>query len=289
MTVLVTGAGGQLGLDLLDALANRAVIGVSRQELDITDRAAVERTVTALRPEVVVNCAAWTDVDGCETDPDRAELVNATAVGWIAAACARVGAVLVQISTDFVFSSPDPPLGPDGRPRGWREDDPQAPVNAYGRSKASAEALVRAELDRHHIVRAAWLSGARGRNFVTTMLALARERDHLEVVDDQVGSPTTTRELAAAIVRLVDGQAYGTVHLAGAGWCSRYELARTIVELARVDVQMRPVSSSAFPSPARRPGWSALDTTKAAALGIALPDWRVGLEQLLVELGERGG
>lgn len=292
MTLLVTGAGGQLGQDLVDALVagpgsvpGGDVVGLRRTELDVGDRAALDDCIGSLRPSVVFNCASWTDVDGCERDPARAELVNATAVGWLAAACARVGAVLVQVSSDYVYSGASAPVDADGQPRGWREDDPLAPVNVYGRAKAAAEALVRERLERHHIVRTAWLSGARGRNFTTSMLVLGRERDHLDVVDDQVSNPTSTRDLATAIVQLLVTEAYGTVHLTNTGWCSRFEQAAAIMELAGLDVEVRPVASSAFPTAAARPGWSALDGGRAAGLGIELPGWRDGLARVLQELG----
>lgn len=293
MTVLVTGAGGLLGLDLLDAFRaadpSERVVGRTRAELDITDRDAVVGAIATERPRVVVHAAAWTDVDACEEDPARCGLVNATAVGGVAEACARTDAVLVLLSTDHVFSGASAPRTPRGEPRGWREDDPLAPVNAYGRAKAAAEALVRDRVPRHHIVRTAWLSGARGPSFTSTMLHLARSRPELDVVDDQVGNPTSTRDLATAIVGLVASGTFGTVHLANLGWCSRAEQARTILALAGRSTEVRPVPSSAFPTLAPRPGFSGLDTSRATALGITLPSWEDGVATVLAELGELAG
>jgi dTDP-4-dehydrorhamnose reductase len=285
--VLITGADGQLGLDLLDALEEHGheAVPLERRHLDIADEVAVHGTVESHEPEVVVNAAAWTDVDGCEDDPARAHRVNALGPWWLARACARTGARLVTISTDYVFPGVAPVDGA-GRSRGWNEFDAVAPINAYGRSKAAGEQLVRGSLAQHHIVRTAWLSGARGSNFVATMLRLGRERGHLAVVDDQVGSPTCTRDLAAAIVELTGSDHYGTWHRANTGSCSWYELAAAVFELARVEVDLVPQPSTALDRPAPRPAWSVLDQTHAEAAGLmALPHWRDGLRRLLDEIG----
>jgi dTDP-4-dehydrorhamnose reductase len=284
MRVLVTGAGGQLGLDLLDAFSDHDTVGLGHAELDVGDEAAIDSTVAQHRPDLIVNAAAWTDVDGCETDRERAHRVNALGPWWLARACARVDATLVHLSTDYVFSG-ETPVGPGGEPRGWTEFDPIAPVNEYGRSKAAGEALVRAALPAHHIVRTAWVNGARGRNFVRTMLRLAGERDHLDVVDDEVGSPTFTRDLAASIRTLAVSGRYGTVHRTNAGVCSWYELAVATFELAGVDVEVRRTTAADFSRPAPRPSWSVLDDLHARTSGLgALPPWRDGLERLLAEL-----
>ena len=234
MRVLITGAGGQLGLDLLDAFADTDVTGMTSDELDISDEAAVTSAVRDLEPDVVINAGAWTDVDGCEADPERAHRVNALGPWWLARACASGDASLITISTDYVFSGVAPggvgdPAGGTGaasaEPRGWTEFDPTDPINAYGRSKWAGEQLVRQTLPRHHIVRTAWLCGARGGNFVRTMLRLARERGAVAVVDDQFGSPTFTRDLAAALRRLAVSGRYGAMNLTNAGRASWYDLA----------------------------------------------------------------
>ncbi len=284
MRVLVTGAGGQLGLDVVDAFAEHEVVGLSHADLDVAQEPAVAAAVGDLAPDVVVNAAAWTDVDGCEQDPDRAHRINALGPWWLARACERTGATLVTLSTDYVFSGP-PERGPDGRLRGFDELDPVRPLNVYGRSKAAGEQLVRETLAAHHIVRTAWLCGARGGNFVRTMLRLGRERAELEVVDDEVGSPTFTRDLARALRELATSGRYGTVHLVNEGRCSRYELAVRALELARLDTPVRPVGSAAFARPAVRPTFSVLDTRHARLSGLGpLPDWEQGLADLIAEL-----
>jgi len=289
MRVLLTGAGGQLGRDLMEAFAATSagpadLIAIEHRHLDVSDEVAVREAVDAYRPEVVVNATAWTDVDGCEGDPARAHRVNALGPWWLARACARRGARLVTISTDYVFSGVAPVDGA-GQRRGWTEFDAIDPINAYGRSKAAGEQLVRQTLAEHHIVRTAWVSGARGSNFVATMLRLARERGRVAVVDDQFGSPTCTRDLAAAIVELAGSDHFGTWNRTNAGWCSWYDLAAAVFELTGVEVELTAQPSAALERPAPRPAWSVLDATHAQTAGLrAMPDWRDGLERLLAEL-----
>jgi dTDP-4-dehydrorhamnose reductase len=283
--VLVTGAGGQLGLDLLDEFAEHQPMGLTHVDLDVGDDAAVRAAIAEHDPALVVNAAAWTAVDACEADPDRAHRVNALGPWWLARACAARGATLVQVSTDYVFAG-DPPSGPSGRLRGWNESDPVSPINEYGRSKAAGEQLVRQALPEHHIVRTSWLSGARGANFVRTMLRLAEEREHLDVVDDEYGCPTFTRALARAIRRLCDSGRYGTVHLANEGHCSWYDLAIAVFELAGLDIDVRRTTAAAFGRPAQRSSWSVLDSGHARSIGVGpLPHWREGLHELVAELG----
>lgn len=286
VTVLVTGAGGQLGQDLLDVYADREVVGLTHAHLDVTDEAAVVAAITDLAPSLVVNAAAWTDVDGCEDDEPRAHRANALAPWWLARACHLVGATLVTVSTDYVFSG-QAPTQPDGTPRAWTEFDPVAPVNAYGRAKAAGEQLVRETLREHHIVRTAWVIGARGHNFVRTMLRLGRERGFVEVVGDQYGSPTYSRDLAEAIRELAATGRYGTVHRTGAGTCTWHELAATTFEYAGIDVDLRRVTSADLQRAAGRPSWSVLSATHATSMGLTpLPPWQDGLRRLLAELGE---
>ena len=288
MKVLITGAGGQLGLDLLDAFADHETVGLTRAELDVTDEALVAEAVASLLPALVINAAAGTDVDGCESDPDGAHRVNALGPWWLARACEREGATLVTFSTDYVFDG-SAPAGPDGAPRGHSEHDRVAPLSVYGRTKAAGEQLVRETLREHHIVRTAWVSGARGRNFVRTMLRLADQGDPVRVVDDQTGSPTTTRDLAAAVRALAVTGRYGTVHLVNEGVATWFDVAAAVFALAGREVDLSPQSSSAIARPAPRPAWSVLDTTHARTIGIGpLPHWHVALGRLLDELGARG-
>ena len=286
MKVLVTGAGGQLGLDLLDAFADHETVGLTRAQLDVTDEASVAEAVAAIRPTVLINAAAGTDVDGCESDPDGAHRTNALAPWWLARACERIGATLVTFSTDYVFDG-TAPVGPGGAPRGYVEQDPVAPLSVYGRTKAAGEALVRETLGAHHIVRTAWVSGARGRNFVRTMLRLADGGGPVRVVDDQTGSPTMTRDLAEATRRLAVSGRYGTVHLVNEGTATWFDVAAEVFARSGRDVDLAPQPSSAIARPAPRPAWSVLDTTHARTSGIGpLPHWHDALDRLLGELGE---
>jgi dTDP-4-dehydrorhamnose reductase len=286
MDVVVTGAGGQLGRELVGAWGDDEVAGLTRDELDVTDEGAVLATIAELAPEVVVNCAAWTAVDACEEEPERAHRVNALAPWWLARACRTVGARLVHVSTDYVFGG-DAPRRPDGTVRGWTEFDAVDPRSVYGRSKAAGEQLVRATLREHHIVRTAWVCGAYGRNFVTTMLELADRGGPVRVVDDQYGSPTFTADLAVALRQLAASDRHGTWHRTNAGHTSWYGLAAATFELAGRDVDLGPQPSTALDRPAPRPPWSVLDATHATAAGLRpLPPWRDGLRALLGELGE---
>jgi dTDP-4-dehydrorhamnose reductase len=288
--VLVTGAGGQLGQALVTAFADHDVTGLTRDHLDVTDESAVAAAVAELDPAVAVNAAAYTDVDGCEADPDRAHAVNALGPWWLARACARTGATLVHVSTDYVFGGPPGPAAPSdaaGARRGWTEFDALAPVNAYGRSKAAGEALVRRTLPTHHLVRTAWLYGAGGHNFVRTMLRLGHEGRPVRVVDDQVGNPTAVPDLAAAIRELAVSGRYGTWHRTNRGQASWFALARGVFALAGLEVELSARSSATLDRPAPRPAWSVLDDRHATLAGLTpLAPWPDALARVLDELGE---
>lgn len=286
MRVLVTGAGGQLGLDLLEAFADHTVVGLTHADLDVAEEPAVVAAVRDHEPDLVLHAAAWTDVDGCEEDPDRAHRVNALGAWWVARACALTGAAMVYFSTDYVFGGGR--FGPGaGGPRPFTEFDPLDPCNAYGRSKAAGEDLVRATLDRHYVVRTSWVCGARGGNFVATMLRVGRERGEARVVDDQMGCPTFTRDLAGAVRELAVTGRHGTYHRTNAGSCTWYDLAAATFELAGLDVDLEPLSSAELDRPAPRPAYAVLGDRHSVLSGLGpLPPWREGLEGLLVELGE---
>jgi dTDP-4-dehydrorhamnose reductase len=255
-------------------LAGPDVIRMVRSDLDVTDRGAVRQAFEKARPDAVINCAAWTDVDGAEADEARATVLNGDAAGIVAAAARGVGAAVVQPSTDYVF---------DGAKRTpYVESDEVAPQSAYGRSKLAGEQAVAAANERHFIVRTSWLFGSGGKNFVDTMLGLGRERDELKVVGDQVGRPTYTAHLADALGELARAEAYGIHHVAGGGEpCSWFEFARAIFEEAGADVRVTPCTTEEFPRPARRPAYSVLDSERPDA--IRLPDWRFGLSAHLAE------
>jgi dTDP-4-dehydrorhamnose reductase len=287
--LLVTGGGGQLARDVVRACPDDHVVSLSRAELDVTDEAAVVAAVRDHAPDAVINTAAMTDVDGCEADPDQAHAVNALGPWWLARACRGVDATLVHVSTDYVFDGAAPRDG-DGAPRPWVEPDMLAPRSVYGRSKAAGEQLVRETLPDHVIVRSAWLAGAGGGNFVRTMLRVGRERDEVRVVDDQVGSPTFTADLAPALRHLAVARRTGTYHVANEGRASWFELAAATFELAGIDVDLVAQPSTALDRPAPRPAWSVLDTRHARLSGVpALPWWRDGLTRLLDELDELAG
>jgi dTDP-4-dehydrorhamnose reductase len=273
--LLVTGAAGMLGRDLMLAAGNAGhdVVGFGRAELDVADAGSVRRRVDAERPDVVVNSAAWTDVDGAEEAEEAAFAVNGAGAGNVAAAAAEAGASVVQVSTDYVF---------DGAKRApYVESDQPAPLSAYGRTKLAGEEAAVAANKRHFVVRSAGLFGIGGNNFVETMLRLGSMQSEVLVVRDQVGSPTYTWHLAYGIVRLIESVEYGIHHMAASGECSWYEFAREIYEQAKVDCKVLSVSTEEFGRPAPRPPYSALTSQRQHP--IRLPSWQDGLAGYLAQ------
>ena len=268
MRLLVTGAAGMLGRDVVAAAesAGHDVTALSRRDLDIAAAAAVRAAVDAARPDAVINCAAWTDVDSAEEHEADATRVNGEGAGNVAAAAPYV----VHVSSDYVFD------GTATEP--YREDDPTGPAGAYGRSKLAGELAVAAAGD-HAVVRSAWLFGVHGKNFVATMLRLAEDRDEVNVVADQIGCPTFTGHLAPALVEIAEQRLSGVLHVAGGGSCSWHELAQATFDEAGVDCRALPVTTAEFPRPAPRPAWSVLGSTRPDAP--ALPPWREGLSAYL--------
>jgi dTDP-4-dehydrorhamnose reductase len=284
---LVTGARGQLGSELVGLLrsAGADVTAAGRAELDVRLPGAVDalRRWADLGPAdaapVVLNAAAWTDVDGAEADPDGAAAVNALGPGRLAVGCAELDATLVHVSTDYVFGGDH---REPGRP--YEVDDPVSPLGVYGRTKAAGERAVRDALGRHYVVRTAWLYGAAGRNFVKTVAGLRHRRDSLDVVDDQRGCPTWAVELARDVLALVRRQApFGIYHCCGGGEASWYELARAVFEELGDDPdRIRRCDSARFPRAARRPAYSALSTRSSVRRGLPAPaPWRDGLRAAL--------
>lgn len=286
MRLLLTGGGGALARELGDAAraAGHLVDAPARSALDVTDAAAVRRALRELRPDVVVNAAAMTDVDACEHDAERATRVNVDGPRAVARACAEAGARLVHVSTDLVFGGATP-RGVAGAPLGWRPDDPPAPVQVYGRTKLAGELAVADELEDHVVVRVSVLAGRYAHGFVGKVAARARAGQPLRVVDDQVASPTATCDLVPALLDLlVDGRT-GVVHRAGGGHASRHALALAVVEELGLDVHVEPISSSDLPpGGAPRPGWSVLEDPDGT-----LPHWRQGLAHLAAQLGDALG
>lgn len=276
MRLLVTGAGGMLGHDV--AAAARAggheVAALARAELDVSDAGAVEAAIRAVRPDVVVNCAAWTDVDGAEGDPDGAAAINATGAGNVARAAAAAGARLVHVSTDYVFDGERDPAA-----AGYVESDATGPRSAYGATKLAGEQAVASAGGSHAIVRSSWLFGVGGKNFVATMLALGAERDEVSVVTDQIGCPTATAHLAPALIELARGDAQGVFHVAGGGRCSWNELAAEAFRQAGLACRVLPCTTADMPRPAPRPAFSALATERPETP--VLPPWQKGLTTYL--------
>ena len=271
----MTGAQGMLGTDVVRAaeLVNHEVIGLGHADLDVTDVGAVADRVNHLRPGAIINCAAYTDVDGAEDDLRAAMEANAEGAGAIAAAAGDVGASVVYPSTDYVFDGSK--IAP------YVESDEPRPESVYGQSKLAGEHATAAANARHFVVRSSWLFGVHGKHFVETMLRLAADHGEVLVVRDQIGCPTYTAHLAEALVRLAATDAYGLHHIAGAGACSWYEFALEIFSRAGVECRVMSCTTDELQRPAPRPPYSVLDTERGEA--IRLPEWEVGLAEYLLE------
>jgi dTDP-4-dehydrorhamnose reductase len=272
---MVTGAGGMLGQDLTRAAeqAGHDVARFTHEDLDITQADAVAQAVASESPDVLVNCAAWTDVDGAEDDLRGATDVNAGGAANLAAATAEIGAKLVYPSTDYVFDG--------SKTEPYVESDEPRPLSVYGQSKLAGEVETAKHNPRHFIVRASWLFGTGGRNFVETMLTFASDHEEVVVVKDQVGCPTYTGHLAEGIVRLAEWTDYGIHHMAGGGECSWYEFALEIFEQAGVDCRVLSATTEMLGRKAPRPAYAVLASEREPA--ITLPHWREGLAAFLAD------
>lgn len=283
MRLLITGAGGQLGSELADLARERGVpaVGLTRAELDVTDRTALSSALEAHRPEVVINCAAWTNVDGAETHREEAYATNATAPRLLAEECARRDVPLMHLSTDYVFDGTSAePLDESASP---------APLSVYGASKLAGEEAVRAVTARHQIVRTSGLYGRDGPNFILKVLQRAASGAELRVVTDQVTAPTWTAHLAPALLRLAGRGATGTFHLTSAGQTSWHEFATAALDYAGFAVPVRPITTAGLAAAARRPQHALLDNRAWRMLGEApLPSWREALHGYVAELRARG-
>ncbi|HID53322.1 MAG TPA: dTDP-4-dehydrorhamnose reductase [Anaerolineae bacterium] len=270
MRIFITGGKGQLGTALQKTLAAHELTAVDLPELDITDKEALFTAVSQFQPDIIINCAAYTNVDGCAKDPALAYQVNALGTQNQALAALEFGAELLHVSTNEVFAG--------DRADGYEEWMPLNPVNAYGRSKAAAEFLVRSILNRHTIVRTAWLYAPGGHNFIHAILDRARTAGQLRVVTDEVGNPTYVNDLAQAIAQLIETHQYGTYHFVNSGACSRWEFANEILRLAELeDVTNTPILSNEFRRPSTPPPYAALHNIAGKALGIELRPWQAAL------------
>ena len=285
MKVLVTGVKGQLGHDVKNELISRGIetVGVDVDEMDITDERAVREVLVRENPDAVIHCAAWTAVDAAEDQVEKCTLVNVTGTENIARVCKELSCKMMYISTDYVFD------GKGTRP--WEPDDPVTePLNVYGLTKYRGEAAVRSLVDRHFIVRIAWVFGKNGKNFVRTMLGLGEKYRRITVVNDQYGTPTYTYDLARLLVDMILTDSYGTYHATNEGdYITWYDFACEIFRQAGIEMEVVPVSSAEYAAKAKRPENSRMNRSKLAEQGfVPLPDWKDALGRYLREIAEQG-
>ena len=276
MRVLVTGAKGQLGRDLMNELKRQGLegIGVDVEEMDITDPEKCRSVIGQAGADAVIHCAAYTAVDAAEDQAELCRKINGEGTRNVAEACRDAGVKLMYISTDYVFD------GEEERP--WEPDDARNPLNVYGESKYQGELAVEEYLDKYFIVRIAWVFGVNGKNFIKTMLRLAKDHKEINVVNDQTGSPTYTYDLAVLLADMVETEKYGRYHATNEGLCTWYEFAKEIFAQAGVDVKVNPVSSEEFPAKARRPHNSRMDKSRLTQNGFKLlPSWQDALKRYL--------
>ena len=276
MRILVTGVKGQLGYDVVNECKKRGIetVGVDVEEMDITDPSAVKRVITAAKVDAVIHCAAYTAVDAAEDNVDLCRKVNSTGTETIAKMCKALDLKMMYISTDYVFN------GQGTRP--WEPDDEREPLNVYGQTKYEGELAVENNLQKYFIVRIAWVFGVNGKNFIKTMLNLGETRKELNVVSDQIGSPTYTYDLAVLLVDMIQTEKYGRYHATNEGICSWFEFATEIFAQAGMDVKVNPVSSEEFPAKAKRPSNSRMSKEKLVQNGFKLlPPWQDALSRYL--------
>lgn len=295
MKILITGSKGQLGNELKDiinkgyseigkvskVIKNSQVFDLDVDKLDITDLNSVKNVLDTIKPDVVINCAAATNVDGCESDEDFAFKVNALGPRNLAIVCEEMGAKLVQVSTDYVFS------GVGEKP--LTEYDLTAPYSVYGKTKLLGENYVREFCSKYYIVRTAWLYGYVGHNFVYTMRRLGKEKDSINVVNDQIGNPTHANDLAYHILKLIETDEYGVYHCTGKGECSWYDFAKMIIELSGEECIVNPCTSEEYKTPAKRPEYSSLDNMMLRnTVGDEMRNWQDAIKSFIENLKVRG-
>ncbi|GEQ20882.1 NAD(P)-dependent oxidoreductase [Clostridium butyricum] len=295
MKILITGSKGQLGNELKDiinkgyseigkvseCIKNSQVFDFDVDKLDITDLKSVKNVLNTIKPDVVINCAAATNVDGCESDEDFAFKVNSLGPRNLAIVCEEMGARLVQVSTDYVFS------GVGEKP--LTEYDLTAPYSVYGKTKLFGENYVREFCSKYYIVRTAWLYGYVGHNFVYTMRRLGKEKDSINVVNDQIGNPTHANDLAYHILKLIETDEYGVYHCTGKGECSWYDFAKMIIELSGEECIVNPCTSEEYKTPAKRPEYSSLDNMMLRnTVGDEMRNWQDAIKSFIENLKVRG-
>lgn len=279
MRVVVTGVSGQLGYDVVKELKKQGLtaVGLTRENLDITDENQVMNTMREINPEAVIHCAAYSAVDLAEEETEKALRVNALATSYLAKACAKNHAKMLYVSTDYVF--------PGEGEKNYEPWDCAAPINWYGQTKYEGEQAVLRELKSYFIVRVSWVFGKNGKNFVRTMLRLSEERSTVSVVADQIGSPTYTVDLARCLAAMIKTEKYGTYHVTNEGFCSWYEFAKEIFRMSGKNITVQPLTSEQFPTKAKRPKNSRLSKEKLIEQGFErLPAWQDALSRYLDEL-----
>lgn len=275
MRILITGASGMLGHDLQRTLKNHELILYNSKNLDITNKNLVSGKINEMKPDILINSAAYTNVDDCETNYEEAHKVNALGPKNLATVCKDLKIPLVHISTDYVFD------GKKTEP--LKENDNLGPQTAYGKTKLEGEQFIQKILDEYFIIRTAWLYGCDGNNFVKTMLNLSKSHNEINVVNDQIGSPTFTYDLAKGISEIIKTDKYGVYHLTNSGSCSWYEFSKEIFKLANINVKVTPVTTEEFPRPAPRPKYSVLSNDKWIKQGFKpLRNYKEALKEYLL-------
>ena len=285
MRILITGGSGQLGREWVDYLNRKEVefISLPSADLDVTDHSDTNRVLDNLRPDLIINCAAYTKVDQAEDEPDKAHRVNASAVHNLADYCARKNIKIVHFSTDYVFPGTTEDM--QTYPEGYSEDSNKKPINVYGESKLAGEEAIQESGCDFLLIRVSWLCGKYGSNFVKTMLKLAEDRNELKVVNDQFGCPTFAKNVVENTWQLIENNKQGVFHITSKGKITWYDFAAEIFKQAGIEISLEPVDSSAFPAKAKRPAFSLLSTKKIANIsGVSIIDWKEGLKALLAEL-----
>ena len=277
--ILVTGITGQLGFDVVKELERRGekVIGTTRKEINLTDEESVKKFILEKKPDAVIHCSAYTAVDKAETEAELALTVNGLGTRYVAAACREIGAKMLFVSTDYVF-------GGDGK-NPYEIDSEKNPVNTYGRSKLLGEDAVATMLNKYFVVRISWVFGINGKNFVKTMLRLAEDHDKIKVVDDQIGSPTYTADLAPLLCDMIKTDKFGFYHATNEGFCSWADFATEIFKQAGKKVEVEKILTADYPTPAKRPFNSRLSKKTLDDAGFKrLPSWENAVERFLIEL-----